>query len=132
MKDIVLTIPMLEKSRSEIEKSLINAGAHTVLLVDHAGNIVVNCGKTLQNIDIVSLAALAAANFAATSEIAKLIGEEDFTLLFHKGKRDSIHFARVGDEFIIVTIFGEDISLGVIRLRIAELTGSLTKILKMK
>jgi predicted regulator of Ras-like GTPase activity (Roadblock/LC7/MglB family) len=102
------------------------------LLIDHAGNIVVNCGKNYQNTDIVSLAALAAANFAATSEIAKLIGEEDFTLLFHKGKKDSIHFARVGHEFIIVTIFGEDVSLGLIRLRVSEIAESLKTILKIK
>ena len=75
-----------------------------------------------------SLAALAAANFGATSQMARLIGEDDFSLLFHKGKKDSIHFAKVGQEMILITIFGDEVSLGLVRLRVAELTNNIEKI----
>ena len=68
--------------------------------------------------DTLSLAVLSAANFAATVEIARLIGEEDFTLLFHKGDKRNIHFSRLGDEYIIITLFNEGVSLGLIRLRL--------------
>ena len=128
MADLVLTGPALEKARSQINEALIEAGVHTVLLIDQAGNVVASCGKNRKDLDLTSLAALAAANFGATSQMAKLIGEDDFSLLFHKGKRDSIHFAKVGNELILVTIFGDEVSLGLVRLRVAELTGSIGKI----
>jgi predicted regulator of Ras-like GTPase activity (Roadblock/LC7/MglB family) len=128
MSDLVLTASILEKTRGQIESVLINAGVRTVLLIDHAGNVVARCGKDCQRMDTTSLAALTAANFAATSQIAKLIGEEDFSLLFHKGKKDSVHFARVGNDLILVTIFGDGVSLGLVRLRVAELARSLQEI----
>lgn len=127
MLDLVLTAATFEKIRSLIEDNLIAAGVGTVLLIDSAGNIVVNCGKELP--DSISLAALTAANFAATSQIAKMIGEDDFSLLFHKGKKDSIHFTKINQEFILVTIFGEDVSLGIIRLRVNELVKNLKELL---
>ncbi len=127
MADLVLTTSILEKTRIQIENALIKAGVNTVLLIDEAGNIVVACGHKIDNLDTTSLAALAAANFGATSQIAKLIGEDDFALLFHKGKKDSVHVARIGTDLILVTIFGDNVSLGLIRLRVAQLAKSIEK-----
>ena len=66
------------------------------------------------------MAALSAANFAATAEIAKLIGEENFTLLFHKGDKRNIHFSRLGNDYLIVTLFNDNVSLGLIRLKLGS------------
>ncbi len=128
MPDIVLSTEILEQIRGLIDEQLISIGVHTVLLIDDAGNIIANCGTSESQFDYTALAALAAANFGATSQIAKLIGEEDFTLLFHKGKKDSIHFTRVGEHLILVTIFGENISLGAVRLRIGQLVTEIAKV----
>jgi len=127
LADLVLTTSILEETRIQIENTLIEAGVNTVLLIDEAGNIVVACGHKTDNLDTTSLAALAAANFGATSQIAKLIGEDDFALLFHKGEKDSIHVARIGTDLILVTIFGDNVSLGLIRLRVAQLAKSIEK-----
>ncbi|MGB9712571.1 MAG: roadblock/LC7 domain-containing protein [Dissulfurimicrobium sp.] len=124
MTDLIVTTSALEFARNKINDSLIKAGVHTVLLLDQAGNIVASCGGN-PDIDITSLAALTAANFAATSQLAKLIGEDDFSLLFHKGKKDSLHFARVNNDLIMVSIFSDNISLGLVRLRVAELIKTL-------
>ncbi|PXF57731.1 MAG: dynein regulation protein LC7 [Deltaproteobacteria bacterium] len=128
----MLTTSILEETRIQIENTLIKAGVNTVLLIDEAGNIVVACGHKTDNLDSISLAALAAANFGATSQIAKLIGEDDFALLFHKGKKDSIHVARIGTDLILVTIFGDNVSLGLIRLRVAQLAKSIEKAFSQK
>ncbi|OGR07865.1 MAG: dynein regulation protein LC7 [Deltaproteobacteria bacterium RIFOXYD12_FULL_50_9] len=125
MPDFVLTSSMLEKSKNILVNSLINAGVRTVLLIDSAGNILVNLGQTADEIDAISLAALAAANLGATAQIAKLIGEDDFTLLFHKGKNGNINFGRIGNDLILITIFGEDVSLGLVRCRITDISESL-------
>ncbi|MFA6283196.1 MAG: roadblock/LC7 domain-containing protein [Desulfurivibrionaceae bacterium] len=128
MQDFILTAEILDKARNAIEGSLIQAGVRTALLIDGAGNILSNCGHDSDDIDAISLAALAAANLGATSQIAKLIGEEDFSLLFHKGKNGNIHFGRIGDELILITIFGEDVSLGLVRCRVTDLSDTLLKI----
>ena len=128
MSDIILTGPVLDKAKDWINRALVNAGVHTVLLIDHAGNIVVRCGHSRTDFDLTSFAALAAANFGATAQMAQLIGEDDFSLLFHKGKKDSIHFAKVGNDMILISIFGDDVSLGLVRLRVAELTRNMAKL----
>jgi predicted regulator of Ras-like GTPase activity (Roadblock/LC7/MglB family) len=52
--------------------------------------------------------------------MAKIIGEEDFSLLFHKGDKESINFSKVNDDLLLLTIFGKEISLGFLRLKVAE------------
>ncbi len=128
MPDFVLTSKILEKAKTILVNSLIKAGVRTVMLIDSAGNILVNCGQETEEFDAISLAALAAANLGATSQIAKIIGEEDFSLLFHKGKNGNINFGRIGKDLILVTIFGEEISLGLVRCRIGDLSESLREI----
>ncbi|OPL13642.1 MAG: hypothetical protein AVO38_02840 [delta proteobacterium ML8_D] len=127
MADLILTKSVLDKTKIEIENALIRAGVNTVLLIDEAGNVVTACKHKNCDLDTTSLAALAAANFGVTAQIAKLIGEDDFALLFHKGKKESIHFARISNDLILVTIFGENVSLGLVRLRVAQLAKTIEK-----
>jgi predicted regulator of Ras-like GTPase activity (Roadblock/LC7/MglB family) len=72
---------------------------------------------------------LTAANFGATAEIAKILGEEEFTLLFHKGRNENVYFSAVGEHVILVTLFDERTSLGMIRLQIGKIIDELSKIL---
>ena len=64
--------------------------------------------------DIFSLAAVSAAHFAATAEIAKLIGEKDFALMYHKGGKRNVHFSRLADDYLIFALFNDNVSLGLI------------------
>jgi hypothetical protein len=61
--------------------------------------------------------------------MAKLIGEEEFSILFHRGQKESIHFTKVANDFLIITIFGKEISLGFLRLKAAEVTEKIAAIL---
>ena len=116
---LILDLEELQKISDCIEKNLLKAAnASGVLLIDMGGNVIVDVG--FENIDVTSLAALSAANFAAMSEIAKLIGETEFSLLFHKGKQNNIYFTKMGRSFILVTVFGNDISLGLMRLKVSD------------
>ncbi len=114
---LIVTRNEISKLESIVGKELLEAGADHVIIVDFSGNLIMQQGS-LQMKDIFSLAALSAANFAATAEIAKLIGEEDFSLLFHKGDKRNIHFSKLGNEYIIITLFNENVSLGLIRLKL--------------
>jgi len=109
---------------------LLGMGVTAVLLIDLAGNILVKLDNGHTQLDNYSLAALAAGNFGAVSEMAKLIGEEEFSLLFHKGQKESIHFSRVNQDLLLVVIFGKDVSLGFLRLKVADAIGKLQRLVR--
>lgn len=113
-----------------MQQDLIDLGVSCVFLIDMAGNVIANLDDGEMKHDIYSLAALAAGNFGAVSEMAKIIGEDEFSLLFHKGEKESIHFSKVMSDFLLVTIFGKETSLGFLRLKVAEAIGKLKKILE--
>ena len=95
-----------------------------------AGNIIANRDNGEIKHDVYSLAALAAGNFGAVSAMAKIIGEGEFSLLFHKGKKENIHFNKIIAEFLLITIFSNDISLGFLRLKVNEAAEKIKKILE--
>jgi predicted regulator of Ras-like GTPase activity (Roadblock/LC7/MglB family) len=110
----------LEKIEEILMEDLVNSGVHSVLLIDMAGNIIAKGDNGTCEHDVYSLAALASANFAAVDTMAKIVGEDEFSLLFHKGETESIHFSKVQSEFLLISIFGKKVSLGLLRLKVAE------------
>ncbi len=126
---LIVTREQILQLESIVGKELLEAGADHVIIVDMSGNLIMQQGSMHME-DIFSLAALSAANFAATAEIAKLIGEEDFSLLFHKGDKRNIHFSRLGREHIIITLFNESVSLGLIRLKLNRAIEQMSSIFK--
>lgn len=127
--DVVISKDLIEKISNVLDSELLRgAGADCTLLVDRGGNLIATRGDPA-NLDVVALAALSAANFGATAELAKLIGEDDFSLLFHKGKNENMHFTSVGGGFILITLFGKDVALGVIRLKTSKVAEELAPLL---
>lgn len=120
----------LDQIEDILQQDLVDAGVHCVFLIDMAGNIISNLDNGKVKHDIYSLAALAAGNFGAVSAMAKIIGEGEFSLLFHKGKKENIHFNKIIMDFLLITIFGNDTSLGFLRLKVAEAVDKLTRILE--
>lgn len=113
-----------------LEQDLIDLGVHCVFLIDMAGNIIASLDNGEVEHDIYSLAALAAGNFGAVSSMAKIIGEDEFSILFHKGKKENIHFSKVLTDFLLIVIFGNEVSLGFLRLKVSESIEKLRKILE--
>jgi predicted regulator of Ras-like GTPase activity (Roadblock/LC7/MglB family) len=132
LSDITLTTKNLKDATALLEDTLIGAGVRTALLIDTAGNIIVNVSREGSNvvIDALSLAALTAASLAATTQIAQIIGEEDFSILFHKGENTNIHFHRAESDLILISIFGPNVSLGLVRRRVEDLSGTFNKLFK--
>ena len=119
MADLVLTKQSLDRIDSILANLLTKSGAHTVLLIDKAGQLLSFQGSMDQE-KVASLAALTAANYGATTAIARLFGEQEFTLLFHKGKDENIHFSNVGEEYLMITIFNNNTHLGLVRLEVRK------------
>jgi predicted regulator of Ras-like GTPase activity (Roadblock/LC7/MglB family) len=126
--NIIITKKDLEKIDFCLNEMVSSSRAHSVLLIDRSGQLIAHQGNT-PGIDILSLSALTAANFGATAEIARILGEEEFTLLFHKGKNENVYFAAIGEHVIMVTLFDDNTSLGLIRLQINKIIDELSKIL---
>ena len=119
--NLVLGREQLDTIDAILTEQLIGIGAQTAILIDTAGNIVVVAGKDGSGApDVYSLAALAAANFGAMNSMAKIIGEHEFSLLFHKGQRENIHLTKVNDNFLLLSIFTNQVSLGFLRLKVTK------------
>lgn len=106
-----------------------DANAKVVFLIDKNGLLIAASGDEVQSLDTTSLASLAAGNIAATSGLAELIGEREFSNLFHEGERDNIHITLVDERVILVIIFDKRSSLGLVRLRVKRATEEIKKIL---
>jgi predicted regulator of Ras-like GTPase activity (Roadblock/LC7/MglB family) len=104
------------------------ANAKAVFLIDKNGQQIANAGE-IEQFDTTSLASLTAGNVAATDGLAKLIGEREFSVLFHEGQQDHIHISIVGRRVILVVIFDDRSSLGLVRLRVKRASADMEKIL---
>jgi predicted regulator of Ras-like GTPase activity (Roadblock/LC7/MglB family) len=109
------------------ERLVQEANAKAVFLVDKNGQLVAEAGE-LRGIDTTSLASLVAGNIAATGGLAKVIGEEEFPVHFHQGERDNVHISIVAQRIILVVVFDERSSLGLVRLRVKKSTARLAQI----
>ena len=125
--NIIITKKDLEKIDLCLNKMVSSSRAHSVLLIDRSGQLIAHHGSA-PGVDILSLSALTAANFGATAEIARILGEEEFTLLFHKGKTENVYFSAIGEHVLMVTLFDDNTSLGLIRLQINKIVDELSLI----
>jgi predicted regulator of Ras-like GTPase activity (Roadblock/LC7/MglB family) len=104
-----------------------DANAKVVFLVDKNGQLISAAGQT-QNIDTTSLASLTAGNVAAMGGLAKLIGEQEFPMQFHQGNQLSLLSAIVGSRVVLVVIFDNRTSQGLVQLRVKKASAELHNI----
>src|SRR5947209_368843 len=102
----------------------LDAAARVVVLVEKDGQQLAVHGE-LGDLDTTSLASLAAGNVAATGGMAQLIGEKEFPTLSHEGERESIHISVIG-RVLLVVVFDERSSLGLIKLRVKQASRDLS------
>ncbi|MDZ7830780.1 MAG: roadblock/LC7 domain-containing protein [Desulfobacterales bacterium] len=119
----------IESIENILQEELIDMGVQSIILMDLAGNVIVNLDSGDKSHDVFSLAALAAGNYGAVSAMANIIGEQEFSLLFHKGEEESIHFSKVVEDLLLLTIFDKNVSLGFLRLKVAEAIKRIQKLI---
>ncbi|MDF1661256.1 MAG: roadblock/LC7 domain-containing protein [Planctomycetota bacterium] len=115
----------------KIDKALINyqtlSKSKCNILVDIEGHAVTKVGDT-EGIDLETIAALVAASFAATKEVAKILGQTEFTTLTHQGKVESIQLTLIGQRTILATIFDSKTTIGMVMFYTKELVERLVVI----
>lgn len=104
------------------------ANAQSVLLIDQEGHMVARQGFK-QNHDSSALAALVAGSFASTRQVAKLLGEAEFRVLFHQGQGQSIHITLIGERTLQVSVFASSVKPGMMQVQCAELAKQLEIVL---
>jgi predicted regulator of Ras-like GTPase activity (Roadblock/LC7/MglB family) len=126
-EDLVIYEEQIEKIEKALSRLIKDAQAKCVLLGDKDGHLITRQGFT-QSLDTTSLAALLAGSFASTREIARLVGEPEFSVLFHQGKKDHIHITLVGERTILAVIFDDRTTIGMVRLYAKEAAENLGRI----
>lgn len=119
----------MEKIHAVLNEFLNLSHAICTLLVDKDGHLITQAGQTSSyNADTIS--ALVAGSFAATREMARILGEEEFSILFHQGRRENIQLALVEDRCLVAIVFDESTTLGLVRLYCSDMVDKLARIFR--
>ena len=114
---------LLEDDARALEQAcqsiLASACAHAVVLIDKNGQLMAAVGDH-SKLDLDALASLTAGNMAATDGLAKLLGEPGFGSIYHQGESESIQIESVLARMFVVVIFGDESSVGLVRLRLGQ------------
>jgi predicted regulator of Ras-like GTPase activity (Roadblock/LC7/MglB family) len=108
---------------------LYDSNARCALLVDRTGQLVTTAGEK-PDFDSTAFASLAAADFSANDQLASMIGEHEFSSLFHQGEKESMYLADVARRVILVVLFDNRTTLGMIRIKVKGVVRELAEIFR--
>ena len=127
--DIVIHEADAVRIDAVLGRFLADSGCAAAFLIVRSGQPLAETGVS-RTLDTGSIGALAAAAFSATAALAQLLGESEFSVLFHEGVRESMHVSTVDDETILLAIFDERTTVGMVRLFAREASTSIGGILE--
>jgi predicted regulator of Ras-like GTPase activity (Roadblock/LC7/MglB family) len=104
-----------QRMKSVLARLCVECAARVVFLVDRDGQTIAFHGD-IGDMDTTSFSSLAAGNVAATSSMAKLIGEDAFPAVVHEGERESIFISVIGRSLLVV-VFDERSTVGLVKIR---------------
>jgi predicted regulator of Ras-like GTPase activity (Roadblock/LC7/MglB family) len=103
------------------------SNARTALIVDRTGQMVATVGEA-PAFDPTAFASLTAADFSANDQLARMLGESEFGALFHQGERESMYLADIARRVILVVLFDNRTTLGLVKLRVKAAVTQLTQV----
>jgi predicted regulator of Ras-like GTPase activity (Roadblock/LC7/MglB family) len=112
-----------------LDDLLASSRASNVILIDRTGQLITQCGPDVE-FDLTSFASLCAADFEANYALARLIGEQDFSTLYHQGAKDSMYLGKIAKGVVLAVIFGKETTLGLVRLRVKRAVDELDSIIE--
>lgn len=112
-----------------LQELLKNSNSSSVVLLDKTGQLISSLGDPPQ-FDLHGFASLCAADFEANAQLAVLIGEKDFSTLYHQGSNESMYLARVEQSIILVILFDKRTTLGLVRLRAKKAVDNLETVIR--
>jgi predicted regulator of Ras-like GTPase activity (Roadblock/LC7/MglB family) len=124
----ILTIEDVANIDAVLQDYLQKSESELTVIIDKGGNVLSQCGDTAV-MDVTIIAALAAGSFAATKELARRIGEVEFNALYHQGNGSHIFMNSVDDDTIMITVFGQETTVGLVRFYATSACQSLAALL---
>jgi len=124
----VLTIEDVANIDGVLQDYLQRSEADLIVVIDKGGNLIAQVGD-LEVMDVTVIAALAAGSFAATKELARRIGEVEFNALYHQGNGSHIFMNSVDEDTIMITVFGSQTTVGLVRFYSASTAANLSAVL---
>lgn len=118
----------LEQVNHLLHSFVAEVGARCALLLDRNGRPLTAFGET-GDLDETSFASLAAADFDASDQLAGLLGEQEFTSLYHQGVNGSMYLSEIAGVAILAAVFDHRTTLGMVRLKTREVVPQLVKLL---
>ena len=109
----------IQQIDSTLREFLKRSKSKAAMLVDKDGHLITQEGST-EKTDTDTISALVAGCFAATREMARILGEEEFSALFHQGRKDNLQLSLVGSRTILTVLFDDSTTIGMVRLYSAE------------
>jgi len=91
-----------------------DAEARTTMLITMQGNCVVSVGD-LSYLNVPAISALVAGMFSATQEVARLVGEDHFSILLQQGEKRNIHISLIDNTIMLLIIFDDVMTMGKVR-----------------
>lgn len=114
-----------------LDEFIAQSKSKCAMLVDKEGHMVTYRGDS-GNFDIDTISALVAGSFAATREMARLFGESEFSQTLNRGKHDHIQLSLIGDRTLLVAIFDDKTTVGMVQLYANETTAKLEKMFEAR
>jgi predicted regulator of Ras-like GTPase activity (Roadblock/LC7/MglB family) len=125
---IIIHEQHFQRIKTVLARLCVESAARVVFLVDRDGQPIAFHGD-IGDMDTTSFSSLAAGNVAATTSMAKLIGEDVFPNVVHEGERDSIYISIIGRSLLVV-VFNERSTLGLVKLRAKRASHEVAAILE--
>jgi predicted regulator of Ras-like GTPase activity (Roadblock/LC7/MglB family) len=124
LHDIVIHESEAARIDAVLRRFLSDSSCSAALLIDRSGQPLAEAG-TARTLDVGSIGALAAAAFSSTAALAQLLGESEFSVLFHEGVKESMHVSTVDEQTILLAIFDDHTTIGMVRLFAREACASI-------
>lgn len=125
--DLILYDEEYQQFKKIIDQFLTVSGSRYTFLLSRSGQVLVDSGNT-QEVDVTSIASLIAGSVSATMELAKIIKETEFSVLFHEGQDNNIYITVLNTRMIFVVIFSKKTSLGLVRLKVKSILSPIQKV----
>ena len=103
--------------------------ARCALLVDRGGHLVTRRGEPVRTSED-KISSLIAGSFAVTMEMSRLLGDGEFSILFHQGARDSIQLQLIAEQALLASLFDHRTNLGMVRYYAHETCKRMVEILQ--
>jgi len=111
-----------------LHRLLRKSSAKTALLIDASGHLVTSVGHRPE-VDLQGFLALCAGDYAASREMAVMLGEHNFQSLHLESENHNLYVSELKPGLLLVLLFARDTTLGLVRWAVRKYVDELVRAL---